>query len=84
MSEGKGGQYGTLIMIAVIAAMFFFFSPGTIWNYSFVPGDGKNLVDTGDTTGTKPNKTQLATHAIAFGVIMTFAFPIIKETLGKM
>jgi hypothetical protein len=87
------GSYGTLIMIAVIAALFYFASPGIMFNYS-IDGDNQ-LVDDSNRPriatgaqppkyGTKANKIQVATHAIAFGIAMTFAFPIIKETLGRM
>jgi hypothetical protein len=73
-------------MIGVIAVLFFLMSPGVIWNYSI--DQDKNLVDDKDRSpkgkNQSANKMQVATHAIAFAVIMTFAFPIIKETLGKM
>ena len=81
-----GGGYGTIIMIVVIAFIFWLMSPGVIYNYSI--DNDKNLVDDSDRGATgknqKANKIQVATHAVIFAVVMTFAFPIIKETLGKM
>ena len=87
------GSYGTLIMIGVIAAIFFAMSPGIFFNYSIdqdndlVESTNRSTRSTTDVSSKKnqnANKVQVATHAIAFAIVMTFAFPIIKETLGKM
>jgi len=82
------GSYGTIFMIAAIAVLFFFASPGIIWNYSLdqdtdlVESSNRGL-HTDKKANRKANKVQLATHAVAFAVVMTFAFPILKSTLGK-
>ena len=86
------GSYGTLIMIAVIAGIFFSMSPGIFFNYS-IDQDNDLVESTNRSTRTaadvaakrnrNAHKVQVATHAIAFAVVMTFAFPIIKETIGR-
>lgn len=59
----------TLIMAAILAALFFFATPGVIWTFP-----EKNLVAGSSVENDKMNKLNAAIHAIAFGVILSFAY----------
>lgn len=71
---------GTLFVAAFIGFFFFLASPGVL--YAFPE---KNIVKGQNAAKMQQaNKVNVMFHAVAFGVAMAFALPILQATIGKL